>query len=381
MHLYVIRWPEMDAVYHLHPVPAGKSGFTETLPAMPPGTYHLYGDVVFRSGFPETETATLNIPRGMNGGPLGSEDASASPPPVSAGELGTRYKLPDGYTMVWDKPEQLHANAPYNLTFHLLDPHGNPAQDMQPYLGMAGHAAFVKTDGTAFAHTHPEGSAAMPAVMLAQQSTGMTMGSMDPMPGMNMATRAGDLNRLLPLRFPLPRPLSRVRTDEARRRSGDRRLRRTGAVAPIAVALSPSGEPRLAGMKHPVMRDEEIRNPADRNRSRIRDQNRQVHQPHKDMHQRKIPAERDQPIPNMKPQKRSHPGACAVPFRPCVVPVPRKVVQHRKLDSQTGSNKIMMSERMVQHRQRRELHRHAQRPDHVKSHETSDRRHGSGSSR
>jgi len=54
---------------------------------------------------------------------------------------------------------------------------------MQPYLGMAGHAAFVKTDWTTFAHTHPEGSAAMPAMMLADVSTngansmaGMDMG-------------------------------------------------------------------------------------------------------------------------------------------------------------------------------------------------------------
>ena len=34
-------------------------------------------------------------------------------------------------------------------------------------MGMTGHAAFVKTDGTVFAHTHPEGSAAMAALMLA----------------------------------------------------------------------------------------------------------------------------------------------------------------------------------------------------------------------
>jgi hypothetical protein len=49
---------------------------------------------------------------------------------------------------------------------------------MQPYLGMAGHAAFVKTDGTVFAHTHPDGSAAMPAVMLANgMESSMEMGS------------------------------------------------------------------------------------------------------------------------------------------------------------------------------------------------------------
>jgi len=38
-------------------------------------------------------------------------------------------------------------------------------------MGMAGHAAFVKTDGTVFAHTHPEGSAAMAALMLANDNT------------------------------------------------------------------------------------------------------------------------------------------------------------------------------------------------------------------
>jgi hypothetical protein len=43
---------------------------------------------------------------------------------------------------------------------------------MRPYLGMAGHAAFVKTDGSVFAHTHPDGSAAMPAMMLANAEGG-----------------------------------------------------------------------------------------------------------------------------------------------------------------------------------------------------------------
>src|SRR6185437_1023613 len=46
MHLYVIRWPEMDAVFHLHPALAGKGVFRTALPAMPAGEYRLYGDVV-----------------------------------------------------------------------------------------------------------------------------------------------------------------------------------------------------------------------------------------------------------------------------------------------------------------------------------------------
>jgi hypothetical protein len=202
MHLYAIRWPQMDAVFHLHPVPNGKSGFTEMLPEMPAGTYHLYADVVFRNGFPETEVATLTVPRGMTGAPLGTEDASAMPPAVSAGELGPTYSLPDGYTMVWEKPATLIANTPYNLVFHLLDPQGRPAADMQRYLGMAGHAAFVKTDGTAFAHTHPDGSAAMPAVMLANESSGESMNGMADMGGMNMSDDPVSSTVAFPYGFP-----------------------------------------------------------------------------------------------------------------------------------------------------------------------------------
>ena len=170
MHLYAIREPEMDAAFHLHPQLVAPGDFRLMLPAMPPGHYKLYGDVVHASGFPETLQASVDIPAGMPGGKLDGEDASAAPSPLSQGELGPSYKLPDAYTMVWDRPASLSAGTAYAFKFTLLDPQGKPATNMQPYLGMAGHAAFVKTDGTVFAHTHPEGSAAMADVMLANES-------------------------------------------------------------------------------------------------------------------------------------------------------------------------------------------------------------------
>jgi len=185
MHLYAIRWPEMDAVYHLHPATTGKFGLSETLPNMPPGEYRLYADVVYLSGFAETMIAALHVPPGMSSAPLAADDASAAPPPLSAGELGAAYKLPDGYTMVWEKPATITATTAYGFRFTLLDPTGRPAQDMQPYLGMAGHAAFVKSDGSTFAHTHPDGSAAMPAVMLAEESSLAAGGSATSTDGMN----------------------------------------------------------------------------------------------------------------------------------------------------------------------------------------------------
>ncbi len=172
IHLYAIHMPEMDAAYHLHPAYDPPSDFRLTLPAMPPGEYLLYGDVVHANGFPETLTAKVDIPAGMPGMPLGADDAAAHPAPLNQGPLATSYHLPDGYSMVWDRPASLSASTPYAFRFRLLAADGSAAKDMQPYLGMAGHAAFVKTDGTVFAHTHPNGSAAMPAVMLANGMDG-----------------------------------------------------------------------------------------------------------------------------------------------------------------------------------------------------------------
>jgi hypothetical protein len=187
MHLYAIRQPEMDAVYHLHPAMVSAGDLQIALPGVPPGTYRLYADIVHANGFPETLTADLTVPAGLAAAPLAAEDAEGAPPPLSQGELGTTYKLPDGYTMVWDRPAELSANTAYAFHFRLLDAAGQPAADARPYLGMAGHAAFVKTDGTVFAHTHPEGSAAMQAVMLANGSTG-EMADSGEMGGMDAAT-------------------------------------------------------------------------------------------------------------------------------------------------------------------------------------------------
>jgi hypothetical protein len=189
MHLYAIRQPEMDAVFHLHPAMVSPGDLRMTLPAMPAGTYRLYADIVHANGFPETLTAELIVPPNLPPSPLAAEDASGAPPALSQGELGTAYKLPDGYTMVWDRPADLSADTGYSFRFRLLDATGQPAADARPYLGMAGHAAFVKTDGTVFAHTHPEGSAAMQAMTLANGGSD-EMADSGSMAGMDMAASA-----------------------------------------------------------------------------------------------------------------------------------------------------------------------------------------------
>ena len=202
MHLYAIREPEMDAVFHLHPELTAPGNFHIALPPMPAGNYKLYGDIVHANGFPETLVSTITVPPNMPGSPPGPDDASGSPQPLSRGELGNSYKLPDGYVMVWDRPSAISANTAYAFRFHLLDANGRPAADVQPYMGMAGHAAFVKTDGTVFAHTHPEGSAAMAALMLANASDASDHGGMS----MDMATHNEPLSNTVEFPYGFPSP-------------------------------------------------------------------------------------------------------------------------------------------------------------------------------
>ena len=76
---------------------------------------------------------------------------------------------------------------------------------MQPYLGMAGHAAFVKADGATFAHTHPDGSAAMPALMLANPGeAAMQDGMTASMPGMDHSVPSIPPTVEFPYGFPAP---------------------------------------------------------------------------------------------------------------------------------------------------------------------------------
>src|SRR4029079_4466826 len=52
------------------------------------------------------------------------------------------------------------------FTFRVEDADGTPANDLELYMGMPGHAVFVKRDRTVFAHVHPSASAQMAALQL-----------------------------------------------------------------------------------------------------------------------------------------------------------------------------------------------------------------------
>ncbi|HZD48834.1 MAG TPA: hypothetical protein VE178_08810 [Silvibacterium sp.] len=214
MHLYMLRWPAMDVVFHLHPEQVSTGEFHLALPSVPAGDYRLYADVVHANGFPETLVSSIKLPY-ISGRPLSGDDAEGTSVALkyagNASQTSASYKLPDGYSMVWKRPAALVAKAPYDFTFELLDPDGKPATDMALYMGMPGHAAFVKTDGSVFAHIHPSGTASMAALMIAQAQNEALPGANPPaqtdmasMPGMSMGQNSPPATVSFPYGFPSP---------------------------------------------------------------------------------------------------------------------------------------------------------------------------------
>jgi len=108
--------------------------------------------------------------------------------------------------MVWKRPANLAAKVPADFEFELLDPQGKPPADMALYMGMLGHAAFVKTDGTVFAHIHPTGTVAMAAFMMAnpQSQPSASAGGHMSMPGMDHGALPNTVS--FPYGFPAPGP-------------------------------------------------------------------------------------------------------------------------------------------------------------------------------
>lgn len=189
MHAFLVRLDHgMDAFAHLHPERADSLHFTARLPQLPGGRYLLFADVVYRSGYAETLTDTLDLPavkqsaeQAAQAKPTDPDDSFLLTEPmgvkqdvvgklhldddmVACGKPGASMKLSDGSTMVWtDKPGKvLDAGKLYSLKFAVADPAGKAAT-LESYLGMGGHAAILRSDGTVYIHLHPVGTYSMAA--------------------------------------------------------------------------------------------------------------------------------------------------------------------------------------------------------------------------
>ncbi|HEX5433598.1 MAG TPA: hypothetical protein VFY05_05130 [Candidatus Angelobacter sp.] len=164
MHFFLVSMPDMKSFWHLHPEQVGEGRFTLDLPSIPAGHYAMYADILHRTGFPETQVGQIDL-SAISGKPLSGDDSGV--PDLAASDSVS--PLSDGYRMIWERDDApLKANVPQWFRFHVEDKDGDPATDMENYMGMAAHAAIISTDGKVFAHVHPTGSVPMAAEMLAE---------------------------------------------------------------------------------------------------------------------------------------------------------------------------------------------------------------------
>jgi hypothetical protein len=169
MHLFLIRLPGLDKMWHLHPDLVEGGAFSEKLPAMPAGQYQVFADIVDKNGFPWTLVGNVDLPQ-INGSSTAGDDSAwegarlTLPLPEA-----TVAPLPDGARVVWERgADSLKANVPVSFKFRVEEKDGSPARGLEPYMGMAAHAQVVCIDLSVFAHIHPSGSVSMAALDMAQ---------------------------------------------------------------------------------------------------------------------------------------------------------------------------------------------------------------------
>ena len=155
MHLFLVA-DDGSALAHLHPVSGDTVTFTSVLPPLAAGPYRVFADIVHASGFTQTLASRLTVPS------LTSESRVLSDPDDSwsaTRAADDRVQLDDGTTLTWlrERGVPLKAGEEAGLRFIIGRPEGDPSP-LEPYLGMAGHAAVVRDDGQVFIHLHPMGT-------------------------------------------------------------------------------------------------------------------------------------------------------------------------------------------------------------------------------
>ncbi|MCX2743918.1 hypothetical protein OO013_08575 [Mangrovivirga sp. M17] len=182
MHMFLLRENKLDVFAHLHPTRVDSSTFETIIPPLPPGNYYVFTDVSRLSGFSETiaDTVTIGTPSEQlisswsDSLLMDVDDTYYITDPfikdtekdilpggdiVICGSPGERTRLPDSSWVTLELPEEkvFRSGQLYDLTIVVDDPQGNPAE-LQPYLGMMGHAVVFKSDGSVYIHLHPVGS-------------------------------------------------------------------------------------------------------------------------------------------------------------------------------------------------------------------------------
>lgn len=170
MHLFAVREPALDVFAHLHPYQAKPGVFQLSPPPLPPGKYRLYADVTFEDGFATTLTSTLELPAvpptaaAKTIRPADPDDSWWVATATPAGAEAVRLESLN--------PDKLHAGEPVLLLFRATD-QKQQSLGIELYMGMFGHAAVRRDDGSVFAHVHPSGTTSMAAQRVFETQAGL----------------------------------------------------------------------------------------------------------------------------------------------------------------------------------------------------------------
>jgi hypothetical protein len=157
MHLFLVSTPGLGVFAHLHPARVDSATFHAALGTVPAGRYRFYADVVHETGFAQTLTGDVEVPAAAAVEATADPDDAVSTMPAAVGDTA---RLADGSAVVWHRPASLTAGVDEPLRFSVLAADASPAE-LEPYLGMPGHALVSRQDGKVFVHLHAGGSFAM----------------------------------------------------------------------------------------------------------------------------------------------------------------------------------------------------------------------------
>ena len=240
MHLFLMRQPDLNVFAHLHPVRQNGRTFVLEAPALPAGGYELFGDVTFENGMNQTVIANVTLPEpagallappplvtnfpgdvicGFSGGPAATAGQIArdlddswhvgQDEPVRLGNRlpknypggGLISRLMGGNTLFFENAGEVASGLGNSMRFAAFRPDGTEAA-LQPYMGMLGHAAVRRADGSVFVHLHPSGSFSMASQEVFRQREGGARAGAA-IAGMNDSTVSISSNRVaFPYEFP-----------------------------------------------------------------------------------------------------------------------------------------------------------------------------------
>jgi hypothetical protein len=183
MHMFVVG-ERGSSFAHLHPATADSVAFATPLPPLPPGRYHVFGDIVHESGLAETLVSTMNIPAAatQRAPLLNPDDAWVT---HDADQSAQTVSLADGIRMTWLRGDSVSAvGLDASLRFAIATTDGAPLA-LEPYMGMTAHAVVMRDDGGVFIHLHPQGT-----ISTAAQRSFIVREAGDTIPG-RLAARLG----------------------------------------------------------------------------------------------------------------------------------------------------------------------------------------------